>query len=165
LACTSVQQAEGLLLLGLVHRMQCELQLLDAHVHGLVMSLQREMQVALEPWHVCAVEDPRPCGSLHFGCSRSKILHITGDAHLRTPETCPTGEAHSSVVSTTPMSGSTRVNFLTALGNSSFSVTPAMVGTSTTWNVDSASPCAFQSTGRPELLAPSLLRPTQRSCG
>ena len=73
-------------------------------------------------------------------------------AHLSTPETCPTGEAHSSVVSTTPISGSTRVNFLTALGNSSFSVTPAMVGTSTTWNVDSASPCVRKSTYRHQVL-------------
>lgn len=64
--------------------------------------------------------------------------------HLRTPETWPTGEAHSSVVSTTPISGSTRVNFFTSFGNISFSDTPTMVGTSTTWNVDSASPCDGQ---------------------
>jgi len=56
--------------------------------------------------------------------------------------TCAHGDAHSSVVSATPISGSTGLSARTSDGNSSLVSTPSTVGTSTTWNVLMARPCA-----------------------
>ena len=61
--------------------------------------------------------------------------------HLRSSETCATGEAHSSVVRATPTRGSSLRMRLTTLGKHSLASTPSTVGISTTCSVEMARPC------------------------